>query len=531
MKRISHTGRSLRRPPVPAAVTRAALTWSDWRARSWDAALERVRETQTTELLRILSGARSSEFGRIHNFDRIRSYEQFRNAVPVSDYDSVEPAIRRMMRGEPNVLVDGTVTYFANSSGTSHLGRPKYLPITETQIQQQKGSASDAVLRYLAHSRDRDTLRGFLLGLFPPLEMNRQGAAVITTNPALMFSRLPFAARMISLPRSPALTEPDYGRKLEILAREYFDYDVRMLMGTTCWFSLLFDKLFQEARRRGRRLQSVREVWPHLKLLIGGGVAAAPYLPVIERCMGDRAFTLVDTYNATEGGIFAVSDHSEHPGLLLIPDRGVFFEFVPADRLDTPEEARIPIWEAEPERTYAVLVTTPSGLYSYSVGDLVRFRSTRPLRLEFAGRIQGCLSLTQELTTNLEIEESMTQALVKTGLPAPVDYAAGSEVGVRGSSRSRYVLFAEFPDAAQVSATQLSVAFDRALQSRNRVYREHRHDDAAILPPRLVLLRQGAVEEFMRSRRKNNVQAKFPRVLSDRDQVALESCALVCNEF
>lgn len=525
MKLRPQTGHSLRRPPVPAAVGRAALAWSDWRVRSWDTALERIRDTQTTELLRILSGAQRSEFGLAHGFDRIRSYEQFRDAVPVSNYDSAEPAIHRMMEGESNVLVDGTVTYFANSSGTSNLGRPKYLPITETQIQRQKGSASDALLRYLAHSRDQEALQGFLLGLFPPLTVTPRRTVVVTTNPSLMFSRLPLAARIITLPRGSALTEPDYGKKLEILARQYLDYDVRTLTGTTCWFSLLFDKLLQEARKRGRRVQSVREVWPHLRLLIGGGVSATPYLPVIARCVGDTDFTLVDTYNATEGGIFAVSDHSEHPGLLLIPDRGVFFELLPANQLDAPEAARIPVWEAEPDRTYAVLVTTPSGLYSYTIGDLVRVRSTRPLRLEFAGRVQGCLSLTQELTTSLEIEESMTQALGETGSPAPVDYALGSEVGVTCSSRARYVLFGEFPDVAQIPGGPLTSSFDRALQSRNRVYREHRQADVAILPPRLVFLRRGAVEDFMRSHRRNNVQAKFPRILSDRDQFALASLA------
>ena len=516
---------ALRRPPIPRAVARAALIWAGRRVRSWDRALDQVQATQTRQLLKILAGARRSEFGRAHGFARIQSYEEFREAVPVSDYDAVEPNIERMMRGERNVLVDGRVSYFANSSGSSRLGRPKYLPITETQIREQKGSASDALFRHLAHSGDSHALGGYLLGLFPPLTMKQRDAGLVTTNPSLMFSRLPPAARIVCLPSGAALNEPDYGKKMEMLAREYLDYDVRTLTGTTCWFSLLFDRLLEEARRRGRRVQTVREVWPNLRLMIGGGVSAAPYLPVMERCVGDSDVTLVDTYNATEGGIYAASDHSNQPGLLLIPDRGVFFEFSPVDALGAPEAGRIPVWDVEPDKTYAILVTTPSGLYSYCIGDLVRFRSTNPLRIEFAGRIQGCLSLTQELTTHVEIEESMTQALAETASPAPIDYAAGAEVGVENSSRSRYVLFAEFPDAARVECGQLASAFDVALQRRNRVYREHRQADAAILPPKLVLLRQGAVEEFLRSKRCSNVQSKFPRIVGGDEQRALASCA------
>jgi hypothetical protein len=355
--------------------------------------------------------------------------------------------------------------------------------------------------------------------------MKKQGPAVITCNPALMFSRVPRLARSLYLPNGPALTEPDYDKKLEMVAHAYLDHDVRALTGTTCWFSLLFDKVLEAARQQGRGVETIREVWPNLRLLIGGGVSAAPYRPVIEQKFGDRDFTLTDTYNATEGGIFAATDYSGDPGMLMIPDRGVFFEFVPAERMHEADAARVPLWDAEPRRLYAIVVTTLSGLYAYTLGDLVRFPSIDPLHIEFAGRLGGCLSTTQELTTHVEIEQSMQGALNELRLPAPADFAAGAEVGVSNSSKSRYILLAEFPDGCAVDGALLAEAFDAALQQQNRVYREHRQKNAAILPARFVRLPAGSVQRFLRDHRGNNVQAKFPRIVSDSERATLESYA------
>ena len=135
----------------------------------------------------------------------------------------------------------------------------------------------------------------------------------------------------------------DYDAKLERIADRYLDYDVRMVTGTTCWFSLLFDKLLEAAQRRGRRVSTVGELWPNLRVLLGGGVAAAPYLPVIRERVGHE-IELIDTYNATEGGVFASTAFGPGlDGMLMIPHRGVFFELMPIEddgRLSSQRSAR-----------------------------------------------------------------------------------------------------------------------------------------------------------------------------------------------
>ena len=525
MSRVVDPRRPLKRTIYPPVVGQAFRMTAEVRVRLWDRALRRLRETQEETLLRFLHHAQDTEIGRRYGFSTMRRYEDYRSRVPTGDYDSFSPAIERMRAGESNILVPEPILYFGNSSGSSTKGKAKFLPISDRQIKFQRGSAADSLYRYLVWRGESDFTRGFTLGLFPPTTMKKSGPTWVTTNPSLQSIKMPAFAKPAQLPDGDIREIEDYDRRLEQIVDRYFDHDIRAVAGTTCWFSLLFDKLLETARHKGYRVDSVSEIWPNLRVLVGGGVSADPYLPVIRERMGRDDVVLVDTYNATEGGIFATSDHSGAPGMLMIPDRGVFFEFVPVEEVDAPWPTRVPLWEVETDRLYAIHVTTPSGLYSYRLGDLVRFPSIDPLRIEFAGRLSGCLSTTQELTTHVEIQRSVEAALGATGTTS-VDYGAGADVGVEGTARSRYVLFVEFAGEAPADREAFLDAFDRTLCEQNRVYREHRDADIAILRPELVVLQRGAVRRFMADIGNHSVQTKFPRILDDERKTILRSYAV-----
>lgn len=490
----------------------------------WDRALRNVEGAQMRHLRAFVDHAKDTEIGKKLGFASIRTYEDFQRSVPIGDYDSHWPYIERMMKGEKNLLVPETIKYFGNSSGSSTKGKSKFLPISERQVAFQTGSAVDGLFRQIAARGDDTFLRGFMLGLLPPTTMKAQGPVLITSNPALMAVKKPLVSKPVWLPSKATREMTDYEKKLDRIAEECMDHDVRGVAGTTCWFSLLFDKLIAAAQRRGRNVTTVGELWPNLRVLMGGGVSADPYVPVIKSRMGHDDFTLVDTYNATEGGIYAASDATGERGMLMIPDRGVFFEFVPLEEHDSENPTRVPLWGVEMDRLYAIVVTTPSGLYAYKLGDIVRFPSLAPLRMEFAGRLSGCLSTTQELTTHVEIERAMEHAL-KAEPAVTLDFGCGADVGVSGS-KSRYVLFVEFVGGNEPKdLAAFGAAFDAGLCEQNRVYREHRSNDIAILRPEVIALPQGSVKRFMHDAGMTSVQTKFPRIVDDERKGILRSYA------
>ena len=315
----------------------------------------------------------------------------------------------------------------------------------------------------------------------------------------------------------------DYEKKLGVIAERYLDWDIRAVAGTTCWFTLLFERVLEAARRRGRMARTIADVWPNLRVLLGGGVSATPYVPILQQLLGRDDVTLIDTYNATEGGIYATSDFSGEPGMLMLPHRGTFFEFVPIDQRDAIPEmrTRVPLWAVERDRPYAIVVTTTSGLYAYELGDIVRFTSLAPLRIEFMGRLTGCLSLTQELTTHVEIERAVAHAITKVPCRT-VEFGAGSDVGIAGSAKGRYVLFAEFASGeAPASMSAFAEAFDEGMSIQNRVYREHRIRDVALRAPRVVPLVAGGARRFLDTVTGGNVQGKFPRIVDGARQSTL----------
>jgi hypothetical protein len=508
---------ALVRSPFPSLVGHALRPLARVQVAAWDRALRRIQDVQEQTLTILLDHAKRTEFGRAHDFAGVRSYDDFARRVPVGNYDSFASTIERMRKGERNLLVPEFVRYFGNSSGSSNQGRSKFLPITERQIRFQQRAGADTVLRYVRWSGNDQIFRGFTLGLFPPTTMRREGPVLITSNPALMATRIPHLARPAYLPDAQVATIANYERKLQVIAERYLDRDIRAVAGTTCWFTLLFERVLAVARASGRRASAVTEVWPNLRVLFGGGVAAAPYLPILRDLVG-RDVTLVDTYNATEGGLYASSDFSGAEGMLMLPHRGTFFEFLPLDARDrgsVDRQERVPLWRVEKDRPYSIVVTTASGLYAYELGDIVRFTSVDPPRIEFAGRLSGCLSLTQELTTHVEIERAVETA-VRACSCTTVDFCAAADVGADGTAKSRYVLFVEFHDgAAPADPAAFARAFDEGLAKQNRVYREHRAGDVALLAPRLVRLASGATRRYLEEVTHGNVQAKFPRIVSD----------------
>lgn len=502
--------------PFPAFTGPLVFAAARLQTLRWDRALTRVRQEQERALARIVGHAKSTEYGTKRGFSEVRSYRDFAGRVPVGDYDTFAPPIERMRQGERNLLVPEFVRYFGNSSGSSTHGRSKFLPITERQIALQRKSGTDGLSRTLVHLGERQFTAGFTLGLFPPTTMRPEGPVLITSNPALMIATLPGLAKPTYLPDEECRRIVDYEEKLTRIARTCIDHDVRALAGTTCWFSLMFEKLLREAERRGRRARTVREIWPNLRILLGGGVSAAPYRPLLREFMGREDFVLVDSYNATEGGIYAATDHRDLPGMLMMPHRDTFFEFLRLEEHDNPSARRVPLWEVELDRPYAIVVTTVSGLYAYKLGDIVRF--PYPNRIEFVGRLSGCLSVTQELTTHIEIEKAVSHAASVVPCTT-LDFGASAEVG----PRSRYLLFVEFaPDRPPSDLQAFARAFDEGLCRENRVYREHRANDAALLPPRVVPLRRGGAKAYLDRVTRGNMQGKFPRIIDPtrRDQVS-----------
>jgi hypothetical protein len=490
------------------------LLWSLAKARvaQWERIAKsprRVRRVQEAMLRAACRAAADSAFGRGHDLARVRTHADLVARVPLRTYDDYAPYIARLVLGERDVLVPGIVPYLGRSSGSTRTTNEKLIPITRRQIAWQRRQAFDALARYLTMTNDRTFPSGFTLGLLPAPLVEVHGEVGITNNPALMQLQMPRVARHVSLPRSPIREIVDQDERMRAIVATYLDHDVRALAGTTCWFPVVLERVIEAARARGRDVSTVRDVWPNLRGLFGGGVRTTAYRALLEARAG-APLALVDTYNATEGGLFAVSDRPDDEAMMVIPDRGVFYEFVPLVDHGRPDARRVPLWDVEPGVDYSVALSTSSGLFGYLVGDVVRFESVFPHRLVFAGRVGAELSIAHEATSVMQIEKAVRAAAIEHDVSI-VEYTVSAE-HLGAGAVGRYVIFAEL-ERPLLDRAAFAASIDDALARENWLYAIHRKRDVALVAPVVVPLVRGAAHRFARLVGRDGPQQKYPRLV------------------
>ena len=90
-------------------------------------------EVQQEWFKKLLYASKDTEWGLQYDYKSITNLQQFKERVPINDYNSLKPYIDRLMRGEQNILWNTDVKWFAKSSGTTSDKR-KFIPVSEVSI-------------------------------------------------------------------------------------------------------------------------------------------------------------------------------------------------------------------------------------------------------------------------------------------------------------------------------------------------------------------------------------------------------------
>jgi hypothetical protein len=468
--------------------------------------------TQEALLRRLLRRAASTRFGARYEFATIHDVAGYQARLPLSDYEGFwrdwwqpdYPLLR-------DVTWPGRIPYFALSSGTTS-GRTKYIPVSRAMVRANRAAALDVLAWHLHHHPGSRILGGlsFMLGGSTALETIAPGVRQGDLSGIAAVEVPGFLAPWTFPPQTLALIE-DWDRKLVVLAEAVPHDTIRVLSGTPSWLLVLLDRL---AARHGM------PPLPGLELLVHGGVAWAPYRERLAPFLPAGCSTR-EVYPASEG-FCAIADGGEGEGLRLLADRGVFWEFVPLGELGTATPTRH--WAATVETgvEYAVVVTSCAGLWSYVLGDTVRFISLAPPRLLVTGRTSYTLSAFGEHLAGEEIEAALLAAAASFGLTV-AEYMVGPVF--RGARGGHHWLIEPAGAATPGLAPRLAAALDASLVSRNDDYAAHRRG-GQLDPPEVTLLPPGAFARWMRAEGKLGGQHKVPRVLADPGRFVAAAAAL-----
>ena len=110
---------------------------------------------------KLLIRANQTTFGQEHNFLKIKTHQDFVQAIPVRDYEGLRPYFDQVKEGQPDVLWPGKPVYLAKTSGTT--SGVKYIPITKESLPNHFETARNAVFCYASHANHFNYLDGKLM--------------------------------------------------------------------------------------------------------------------------------------------------------------------------------------------------------------------------------------------------------------------------------------------------------------------------------------------------------------------------------
>ena len=472
-----------------------------------------------------------TSYGRAHGVEAGMGARAWRERVPLRAYEGFAPFIERMRSGEADVLWPGRCSFFAVSSGTT-AGRTKYLPVTEAMLEHFRKAGLDSLFYYSARA-GTGIFQGkhlFLGGAttLQPLPEAKEHPAFAGDLSGITALNLPgWVEHHLYEPGAEIAQLGDWPAKIEAIARRCVDRDIRMLAGIPSWVLILAAAVLEEhARRTGKKARSLREVWPNFECLVHGGVPVGPFAAELHAICG-AGVNFHEVYPASEGFI-AAQDAEPEAGLRLVADAGIYYEFLPLADFDEARLAQlgpraVPLEGVRTGVDYVLIMTTPAGLARYVIGDVVRFVSTEPPRLVYAGRTKLQLSAFGEHVIEKELTDALTSVCGSHGWRVVNFHVAPLFMNsLTGQKRGSHEWWVELQAGSAINPTGPVMAplLDAELQRLNDDY-EAKRQGGGLLPPTVRLVMPGVFERWMRDHGKWGGQSKMPRCRGDR-QIADE---------
>lgn len=529
-----------------------------------------VQRDLLRDLLQLNAGSRFSEDYRL---SPKMSLQEFRRAVPITDYETYRPYVDRMAMGEHDALLGAgnRLLMFAITSGTT--SQSKLIPVTSRFLADYRtGWQTWGVGLYSRFPELPDlnvvqiasSHRKFLTEGGTPCG-NISGLVASMQNPVVRsLYTIPSGVAEIASPElkrrmtlALAMSDPCVGMfvtanpstLLQLL--EHFqsqtDSVLRDIQDGLMRFVTLPGPLGRQLRQRlrpnplrSRELQAivarrgslrVCDIWPHLKVLAvwTGGSARAWVGHLQEMCAG---LDICDHgLHASEGRMTMPMHPNTSAGVLEVSTH--YFEFIPLREADSPNPIVLEATELEEGEEYYILLTTSSGFCRYNIRDVVRcvgFHGLAPL-LEFRHKGAHISSITGEKLSESQVVEAVQAAQVHCGLSTSL-----FTLTPEWDDSPGYTLYLDLRrETESRQLEKFAAEVEAQLCFRNEEYREKR-GTGRLRPVQTRRLPESAWTALLQTRLQKSggslEQYKHPCLMPDPDfrKVFLQACGLLHSD-
>jgi len=489
--------------PIISRLARMRL----WGVQNW---ISFPVSAQRNVLQHLVTQAQYTEFGRKYKFSRLFTVKDFKNRIPIHEYDDLKPYINRMMAGEENILWNTPIYWFAKSSGTTS-DKSKFIPISEESLKDIHFKASkDVLTNYYKNFPDSDLLTGKSLVVGGSHQVHNIDEDIQYGDlSAVLMQNTPFWGHWIRTPDLSIALLDEWESKIEQLAKSTINENVTSLAGVPTWTIILIKRILQISGKK-----TLKEVWPNLELYMHGGVSFTPYREQVRKLVG-APINYLEIYNASEG-FFAAQNRPDDDGLLLFTDHGIFYEFLPVEEYRKPDAKTIGLKQVELYKNYALVISTNGGLWRYLLGDTIQFTSLKPFKIKVTGRLKHYMNafgeevIVDNTDKAIAIASAKTGAIVKDYTAAPVFFSENNN-----GAHEWLIEFETAPPDLKAFTTEL----DEALKSVNSDYEAKRYKNIALREPVVHVLEKDTFNKWLKSKGKLGGQHKVPRLSNERKMI------------
>ena len=473
--------------------------------------MEHPIETQEKLLKNLLQQSSSTEWGKVHGYATITSKEQFAKQVPVSTYETFYPWIERCLKGEQQILWHSDIHWFSKSSGTTN-AKSKFIPVSKESLKEchYKGG-KDLLTLYFDNVPNSKLFQGKSLAVGGSCSPNpyRNNSQVGDIS-AVIMANLPTWAQYARTPSIETALMNEWEAKIDRLAEECSKENVSNLSGVPTWAVLLLEYMLKKSGKK-----NMLEIWPDFECFFHGAVSFHPYKSVFQKFFPSEQVHYMETYNASEG-FFGVQDDLSRDDLLLYLDHGIYYEFIPIDEIDSEFPKTISLDQVQLNESYALVISTNSGLWRYNVGDVVRFTSVVPYRIKITGRTKHYINVFGEELVIENAEMAIAKACEQTNAVL-ANFTAGP-IYFNEENKGGHEWIIEFV-TEPADKNQFTVLLDQFLKDLNSDYEAKRYKDMALLLPTVHYVPEGTFYKWLKLKGKLGGQHKVPRLSNTREHL------------
>lgn len=523
--------------------------------KKFNRATQNCRKVNEEVLYKIMMANGKSEIGVKFNFQHIKSIEDFKKQVPLTEYSYYEDYINRMANGEKNILTSEDVEYFGHTSGTT--GKQKLIPSTKSS--RRNASKYMALLTnkfsYDNFKENWNYGKGLMIAdivmttytkggvpicsatsggmngikhILPYLYTSPLEVMKIKDKEAALYLHLLFGLKEVKLLYISGVFISNVLDLFRVLESRHEDLVMDIRRGrinnnlnidenTRRELNKLLspnasraDQLENEFKKGFKGISS--RVWTSLSYI--ATVAGANFSIYDDKVnyYTDSLPIYSPAYASTEAMI-GINPYAFKIRYVIIPDT-VFYEFIPIEEGNKEGHHTLCIDELKIGGKYEIVVTNYAGLYRYRIGDVIKvvdFYNNCP-EVEFLYRKNQVLNMVSEKTNEEHLTNSITRTIKKLNLNL-VDYTTIPDNSI---SPGRYIFYFEFKNnLSDKNIKLLEETLDSEIRNSNLAYDRARNNKrlgrikVTLLSPNTFNL----IKESLFNKGISKNQIKIPRVI------------------